>query len=54
MNMKENETPSERTADLWTQLEDMLHAVRLAEADWELDDRIDLAVRVFGAQREVT
>jgi hypothetical protein len=53
MSRKENETPSEETADLWTQLEDMLHAVRLAEADWVLNDRIDLAVRVFGSQREV-
>jgi hypothetical protein len=41
-----NEAISEQTADLWTQLEDLLGTVRLAEANWQLDDRIDLAVRL--------
>jgi hypothetical protein len=31
--------------DLATQLEDILHAIWLAEAEWRLDDRIDLATR---------
>jgi hypothetical protein len=44
--MRENEAISEQAADLWTQLEDLLRTVRLAEANWQLDDRIDLAVRL--------
>jgi hypothetical protein len=48
--MRENEATSEQTTDLWTQLEDLLQTVRLAEANWRLDDRIDLAVRVAGSQ----
>ncbi len=32
--------------DLQTQLETILHAVWLAEADWQLSDRIDLATQV--------
>ena len=43
--MKENEAISEQT-DLWTQLEDLLRTVHLAEVNWQLDDRIDLAVRL--------
>jgi hypothetical protein len=43
--MRENEGISEQT-DLWTQLEDLLRTVHLAEANWQLDDRIDLAVRL--------
>jgi hypothetical protein len=31
--------------DLYTQLEDLLHSVWVAEADWRLNDRIDLATR---------
>lgn len=31
--------------DLQTQLEALLHAVWLAEAEWRLDERIDLATR---------
>jgi hypothetical protein len=31
--------------DLQTQLEDLLSAVWAAEANWQLDDRLDLAVR---------
>jgi hypothetical protein len=49
--MREDEATSEQTTDLWTQLEDLLQAVRLAEANWRLDDRIDLAVRL-AASRE--
>jgi hypothetical protein len=44
--MREDEATSEQTTDLWTQLEDLLQTVRLAEANWRLDDRIDLAVRL--------
>jgi hypothetical protein len=51
--MKGGDAQNEEATDLWTQLEDILHTVRLAEADWRLNDRIDLAVRVFGSQREV-
>ena len=32
--------------DLGSQFEELLHAVWSAEADWRLDDRIDLAVRL--------
>jgi hypothetical protein len=53
MQTRENDVQHEETADLWTQLEDILHAVRLAEADWRLNDRIDLAVRVFGSRTNV-
>ncbi len=35
--------------DLRTQLEDLLSAVWAAEANWRLDDRIDLAVRRWRA-----
>jgi len=35
-------TPS---PDLQTQLEEILHTVWVAEADWRLSDRIDLATR---------
>ena len=31
--------------DLAAQLEDIMHAVCLAEDDWRLDDRIRLAIR---------
>jgi hypothetical protein len=48
--MRENEATSEQTTDLWTQLEDLLQTVRLAEANWRLDDRIDLAVSIAGSQ----
>ncbi|HEY4867107.1 MAG TPA: hypothetical protein VIK45_16525 [Candidatus Dormibacteraeota bacterium] len=48
--MREDEATSEETTDLWTQLEDLLQAVRLAEANWRLDDRIDLAVRLAGSR----
>lgn len=34
---------SDAAPDLETQLEDLLHAVWLAEANWRVDDRIDLA-----------
>jgi hypothetical protein len=44
--MRGDEASSEQTNDLWTQLEDLLQTVRLAEANWRLDDRIDLAVRL--------
>jgi hypothetical protein len=44
--MREDEATSEQPTDLGTQLEDLLQAVRLAEANWQLDDRIDLAVRL--------
>jgi hypothetical protein len=37
---RENEAP-----DLPSQLEDILHGVWRAEANWRLDDRIDLATR---------
>jgi hypothetical protein len=50
--MSEKETRAEEAPDLWTQLEDMLGMVRLAEANWRLDDRIDLAVRNYRSQRE--
>jgi hypothetical protein len=50
--MRENEDTSEQTTDLWTQLEDLLRTVRLAEANWRLDDRIDLAVRLAGSQEK--
>ena len=36
----------EDAPDLATQLEDLLHAVWAAEADWRLNDRLDLAARV--------
>jgi hypothetical protein len=49
--MRENEAISEQTADLWTQLEDLLRTVRLAEANWQLDDRIDLAVRLSRSRK---
>lgn len=35
----------ERAPDLHTQFEDLLGAVWQAEANWRLDDRLDLAVR---------
>jgi hypothetical protein len=44
--MREDKTTSEQPTDLWTQLEDLLQTVRAAEANWRLDDRIDLAVRL--------
>jgi hypothetical protein len=38
--------------DLQTQLEDLLHGVWLAEANWRVDDRIDLATAArSGADR---
>jgi hypothetical protein len=50
--MSEKETRAEEAPDLWTQLEDMLGMVRQAEANWRLDDRIDLAVRNYRSQGE--
>jgi hypothetical protein len=44
--MREDDATSEQTTDLWAQLEDLLQTVLLAEANWRLDDRIDLAVRL--------
>ena len=44
--MREDEATSEQTTDLWAQLEDLMQTVLLAEANWRLDDRIDLAVRL--------
>jgi hypothetical protein len=40
------ELPSDGAMDLQTQLEELLHQVWRSEADWRLDDRIDLALRV--------
>jgi hypothetical protein len=44
--MREDEATSEQPTDLWVQLEDLMQTVVLAEANWRLDDRIDLAVRL--------
>lgn len=35
-----------RVPDLQTQLEQMLDCVWQAEANWKLDDRIDLALKI--------
>ena len=45
MSQPTYETLSPRAPDLQTQLEDMLHAIWLAEKRWRFDDRIDLAAR---------
>jgi hypothetical protein len=41
------------TSDQQTQLEDLLHAVWQAEANWALDDRLDLATAAVRAQPAV-
>ena len=35
----------DRQTDLQTQFEDILHSVWMAEADWRLSDRIDMATK---------
>jgi hypothetical protein len=45
--MEEGSKPKEREVlDLRSQLEELLTAVRSAEANWRFDDRLDLAVRL--------
>jgi len=39
------ERPAASPPDLTSQLESLLHQVWLCEAEWKLDDRIDLALR---------
>ena len=34
------------STDLQTQLEELFNAVWIAEEDWRLDDRIDLALKI--------
>lgn len=46
--MTRNTSPDsvmDRQTDLQTQLEDILHSVWMAEADWRLSDRIDMATK---------
>lgn len=46
----EVERPAAGVTDLQTQFEDILHTVWVAEADWRLNDRIDMATKTPGRQ----
>jgi len=43
---REYPAASVAAAERHTHLEDLLHTIRLAEARWRRDDRIDLATRL--------
>ena len=46
-------SPAATHPDLQTQFEDLLGAVRAGEANWRLDDRIDLALRTERLRRSL-